>query len=531
MKNGIKFGTDGWRGITGFDFTDDKVRLISLGVCNYLKNRDFKKSPDGAKGKNNAGNKNKKDNKDGGNSKNALSGKKVLNTSDNDYKKRGKTAKVVIGYDTRFLSERFARSAAEVFSANGIQAYLSDGFVTSPALSGSVLDNKADLGIMITASHNPYYYNGYKIKGPFGGSATMDIISDIEEEVNNLKYLRELKNHLFVKNPGISKCPDINISDFNMRYKDNILSLVDTSNIKKRFGFPVVIDPMYGSGRGLFNQVISGLSNSKIYEIHESHNASFGGINPEPIGDNLNDAIRELKDKNCSIAFCIDGDGDRIGAIGENGNFVSPHHIFAILLHYLIKHKKLSGRIVKTVPTSSIIDRICASHGLELVTKPVGFKYIGEEILKGGVIMGGEESGGLWVNGYIPERDGILMSLLMIEVLCRENKTVNEILTEIYNSYGFFLYRRCDYDIEMEKKQKLIESLESKIPGELKAEGASEPLKIDGFKYFFEDKSWIMIRPSGTEAIVRIYAESDTLKKLDYLHELGTKIIGNAGSA
>jgi len=485
MKNDIKFGTDGWRGITGFDFTEEKVRLISLGICNYLK-------------------------------------KKILN----------KTPSVVVGFDTRFLSDRFAASAAEVFGLNGITTCLSDGYITSPALSGAVVDLCADLGIMITASHNPFFYNGYKIKGSFGGSATMDIISGIESEVNNLKNCRETKNHkspaASSENSGEHSGDNKNgIKIFNMKpvYKKNVLDFVDTSVIKKKFNFPVVIDPMYGSGQGLFKQIIGNLSKSEVYEIHSSVNASFGNINPEPIGSNLDDAINALKDNKCLLALCLDGDGDRIGAVGENGNFVSSHHIFAIVLDYLLRYKKLKGRVIKTVSTSSIIDRICDAFGTEIVTKPVGFKYIGEEILSGDVIMGGEESGGLWVKGYIPERDGIIMSLVILEILCREGKTVNEILKEIYNSYGFFLYRRRDYKIEAEKKHRLKAALENKIPDVLQSEGARQPVKIDGFKYFFEDKSWIMIRPSGTEDVVRIYAESDTTKKLDYLHELGKKLI------
>ena len=487
MKNDIKFGTDGWRGISGFDFTEEKVRLISLGVCNYLK-------------------------------------KKILN----------KTPAVVIGFDTRFLSDRFAASAAEVFNLNGIKTCLSDGYITSPALSGAVVNLCADLGIMITASHNPFFYNGYKIKGSFGGSATMDIIAGIEAEVNSLKNCSKTKNHLKAagsrENSGGHSNDNkngIKICDINPVYKKNVLDFVDTDIIKKKFNFPVVLDPMYGAGQGLFKQIISPLSKSEVFEIHGSVNASFGNINPEPIGSNLDDAIKALKDNKCAIALCLDGDGDRIGAVGENGNFVSSHHIFAIVLDYLLRCKKLAGRVIKTVSTSSIIDRICAAFGIELVTKPVGFKYIGEEILSGDVIMGGEESGGLWVKGYIPERDGIIMSLVLLEILCREDKTVNEILKEIYNSYGFFLYRRCDYEIEAEKKQRLKAALENKIPDVLQSEGARQPVKIDGFKYFFEDKSWIMIRPSGTEAVVRIYAESDTSKKLDYLHELGKKLIEN----
>ncbi len=487
MKKDIKFGTDGYRGITGFDFTEEKVKLISLGVCNYLK-------------------------------------KKISD----------KTGAVVIGFDTRFLSDRFAASAAEVFDLNGIRTHLSEGYVTSPALSGAVVNFCADLGIMITASHNPFCYNGYKIKGPYGGSATMDIIADIETEINNLRHCRETKNHFKTDTAGQDSNGNSNdnknsikICDLEQFYKKSVLSFVDADIIKRNLNFPVVLDPMYGAGQGLFKKIIKELSKSEVYEIHGSVNASFGNINPEPIGSNLDDAVNALKENKCSIALCLDGDGDRIGAIGENGNFVSSHHIFAIVLDYLLRFKKLKGRVIKTVSTSSIIDRICDKFGIELVTKPVGFKYIGQEILSGDVIMGGEESGGLWVNGYIPERDGILMSLILLEILCRENNTVNEILKEIYNSYGFFLYRRCDYEIEADKKKRLNAMLANKIPAILQSEGAQKLIKIDGYKYLFEDKSWIMIRPSGTEAVVRIYAESDTSKKLDYLHELGKKVVEN----
>jgi len=484
-KETIKFGTDGWRGIISEDFTMDRVRIVSAGVGNYLK-------------------------------------KNI----------KGREPVVAVGFDTRFLSDRFAAAAAEIFSLNGIRVILSSEITPTPVLSHAVVDRKADLGIMITASHNPYYYNGYKIKGSFGGSATMDIITGIEAEVNSMRNCSKTKNHNRAagssENSGAHSNDNkngIKIYDMKPVYKKNVLDFVDTDIIKKKFNFPVVLDPMYGAGQGLFKQIIGPLSKSEVFEIHGSVNASFGNINPEPIGSNLDDAIKALKDNKCLIALCLDGDGDRIGAVGENGNFVSSHHIFAIVLDYLLRCKKLAGRVIKTVSTSSIIDRICAAFGIELVTKPVGFKYIGEEILSGDVIMGGEESGGLWVKGYIPERDGIIMSLALLEILCREDKTVNEILKEIYNSYGFFLYRRCDYEIEAEKKQRLKAALENKVPDLLKSEGARHTVKIDGFKYFFEDKSWIMIRPSGTEDVVRIYAESDTSKKLDYLHELGKKLI------
>jgi phosphomannomutase len=486
MKNKIRFGTDGWRGIIGFDFTEEKIKIISAGICKYLKEN---------------------------NSKSAT------------IKRKEKKLRVVIGYDTRFLSNRFAKSAAQVFAANDINTYISDSFITTPVLSTAVIKNKADLGVMITASHNPFYYNGYKVKGSFGGSATMDMVVDIETEINNINNNRELQRLYLSKEQIKNKESDICFHDFTDHYKRYVLNPIDTEIIKRNFDFTVLLDPMFGSGQGIFKEILQNLTDSKIFEIHNSINTSFDSINPEPIGNNLNDAINTLKNKKISIALCLDGDGDRIGAIGENGNFVSSHHIFAIVLDYLIRVKKVSGKVVKTISTSSIIDRICKKNDLELITKPVGFKYINEEILNGGIIMGGEESGGLWIKGYIPERDGIMMGLVLLEIMSREKKSINEILKDIYNKYGFFVYRRFDYECDNAKKKKLKENLNKGIPDILKSEGASSPVVIDGYKYYFNDGSWIMIRASGTEAVVRIYAESDTNEKLDFLHELGKSLI------
>jgi len=514
MKQEIKFGTDGWRGIVGFDYTEEKIKIISSGISDYLREKYSLSQPEGPASRE------QKDTHE-----NLSTGGQDNDRMQNQGNcSQEKTPKVVIGYDTRFLSDRFAKTAAAIFFQNGIGTYLSDNFITTPALSKAVVDNKADLGVMITASHNPYYYNGYKIKGPYGGSATMDIVKPLEDKVNaifNNKEARSLPNNNIPRDPqnSYTEC------DFLQNYKKYVLSLADTDVIKKNFNFPVVIDAMYGAGQGLCREIYKELSSSEIIEIHGHKNASFGTINPEPIGNNLNGAIKILKEKKSMLAICLDGDGDRIGAIGENGNFVSSHHIFAILLKYLVKNDKLSGKVVKTVSTSSIIDRICTKYGLELLTKPIGFKYISEEILAGGVIMGGEESGGLWVSGYMPERDGIFMGLKLIEVLCRENKSVNEVLKDIYNEFGYFVYRRADYEIDNTRKERLRDYLSKNIPDILKAEMNSKPVTIDGFKYVLKDGSWIMIRPSGTEAVIRIYAESDTNEKLDILHNFGRKIM------
>lgn len=470
MVEHIKFGTDGWRGIIADDFNFENLRIVTQGVCQYLK--------DGAR-------------------------------------IQGDDPRIVIGYDTRFLSDRFAMAAAQVSAANGIDTIISDAVVPAPVVSSAVLHHKADLGIMITASHNPYYYNGFKIKGPFGGSATMDIIAKIEAEVKKV-----LKAGSFAS-PGSS---DVQYRDLKSPYRRDIFNLIDRQAAKGS-GLSLLLDPMYGAGRGMFKEIVEELEPKKVIEIHGQDNPGFGGINPEPIGDNLNDAASKVIQEALDMAICLDGDGDRIGALDKNGQYVSSHHIFAVVLLHLLEDRKLKGRVVKTVSTSSVIDRICKKHSAELKITPIGFKYIGEEILKGGVLMGGEESGGLWCHGNIPERDGMLMGLKLIEICSLHKKPIHRILDLIYGEFGYFTYQRQDYHITGSGKQLLISELKKNIPPPLKELGIEKVVTIDGYKYIAGDGSWIMIRPSGTEAVVRIYAESHSAKRLELMHGLGKKVI------
>jgi len=472
----IKFGTDGWRGIIADDFTFENVRVVTQGVCEYLEHKAETK---------------------------------------------GDKPRVVIGYDTRFISDRFARAAAGVLQANGADTIVSDAVVPTPVLSAAVVDRNADLGIMITASHNPYYYNGYKIKGPYGGSATMDIITKIEKRVQ-----KGISDGLFYRclsenGQGFS---DIKYDDFISGYRDRILNLIDTQAVRGR-DFGLLIDPMYGASQGIYKQIIEQLGPQKLMEIHAQVNPAFGQINPEPIGENLEDAVLQVKENGLDMAICLDGDADRVGALDSSGNYISSHHIFAVVLQHLIEDKKLEGRVVKTVSTSSVIDRICKKYSLELKTTPIGFKYIGEEILKGGVIMGGEESGGLWCYGNIPERDGMLMGLKLIEICCLHKKSINQILERLYEQFGYFTYQRLDYHITDSQKENLISALNKQVPGPIKDLGIDKVVTMDGYKYIATDGSWIMIRPSGTEAVVRVYAESDTEEKLRDLHAVGKKVI------
>ncbi len=481
-KTKIKFGTDGYRGIIAKDFTIRQVEDISQAVSRYL--FDLKKL-------------------------------------------KNKTPRVVIGYDTRFLSDYFAKTAAEIFSLNNVETLLSESFIPTPVLSNAVLSENADLGIMITASHNPSIYNGFKIKGPFGGSATMDIINDIEIIVNRgllgdafKEKIQDLRNDNHT-DYGYKK------TSFTGDYWCQIESLIDI-NLLKKADFKFLIDPMYGAAQGLFKSFFDRHSIKNVYEIHNIINPGFGGINPEPIGVNLNDAIDFVIKNNIKIGICVDGDADRIGAIGEKGNFISSHHIFAIALYDLIKSGKKDGRIIKTVTTSSIIDRMAQKNNLDILVTPVGFKYIGEEILKGDVLMGGEESGGLWTYGNIPERDGMLMGLKLLEIMTRYKKTLDEILEDIYREYGFFVYGRNDYEIEISKRDVLKNLLTQSIPEIIANEGVRETVTIDGFKYILNDGSWLMIRPSGTEAVVRVYSESFNEKRLEKLLDIGRKVIEGA---
>jgi phosphomannomutase len=474
-KEEIKFGTDGWRGIISEDFTMDRVRLVSMGVGNYLKKKIKDRKP-----------------------------------------------AVAVGFDARFLSDRFAAAVSEELSKKGIRTILSPEIIPTPVLSYSVVDRKADLGIMITASHNPYYYNGYKIKGSFGGSATMDMIADIEREVNRLISDQALSGKREIKERSDSS--SISKDSLFRAYKEHILSQVDT-DIIKGFKFGLLFEPMYGATQNIYRDILLGLDPEKLLSIHSIINPGFGGINPEPIEVNLREAIEFLKLKNCQFGICLDGDGDRIGALGGGGSYISSHHIFAIVLDNLVRRKGIRGRVVKTVNVSSIIDRICKKNNLELDITPIGFKYVAEKIVEGDVIMAGEESGGLWSYGNIPERDGMLMGLKLLEIICSEKKTVNQILKDLYREYGFFDYRRTDYSMDIGEKQKLVKILERGIPGPLRSAGVKDAVTLDGYKYHLDENNWVMIRPSGTEAVVRVYSEGESAGKSDYLQQLGRNII------
>ncbi|KAB0667173.1 phosphoglucomutase/phosphomannomutase family protein [Oryzomonas japonica] len=457
----IKFGTDGWRGVIARDFTFDNLSLVAQATMDYL-------------------------NRDG-------SGNKGL----------------VIGYDRRFLSRDFARRVAEVAAGNGIRVRLTDGYAPTPAVSWAVRESGAGAGIMITASHNPPEYNGFKVKEAFGGSARPSTTKVLEEIVAfNVANDRRVVATPFEEALGKGM---IEIFDPCEGYFRQIGRYVDLELIA-RAGIPVVVDPMYGAGSGFLPRLLAG-----VHEIHNSENPSFGGQPPEPIGEHLAELSALLKGGSYRVGLALDGDADRIGAVDENGDFFSSHCIFTVILRHLIEHKHLRGGVVKTVSTTRMVDLLARKFDLPLFETPIGFKHICELMLTEDILMGGEESGGLGVKGHIPERDGILLGLLLLEAMAVSGKGLRRLLDETMDEIGHFSYRRIDRRIGGDAKEQLIARLKSAPPAEIDGRRVAATNFSDGFKFIFENGDWLLIRPSGTEPVLRLYSEAGTPDQVDRL--------------
>jgi phosphomannomutase len=466
----IKFGTDGWRGVIARDFTFDNLSLVAQATMDYLNREGL--------------------------------GDKVL----------------VIGYDRRFLSRDFARRVAEIAAGNGIRVALTDGYAPTPAVSWAVHEMGAGAGIMITASHNPPEYNGFKIKESYGGSA----------RPSTTKILEEIVAYNVANGRRVVDCPfdeallkgNIQLFDPCENYFHQISRYVDLNLIAKA-GITAVIDPMYGAGCGFIPRLLNGVD-----EIHNSENPSFGGLPPEPIGDNLKELSALVKSGKYRVGLALDGDADRIGAVDETGEFFSSHCIFTVILRHLIEHKNLRGGVVKTVSTTRMIDLLAQKYELHLYETPIGFKHICELMLEKDILMGGEESGGLGVKGHIPERDGILMGLLLLEAMAVSGKGLRQLLNETMDEIGHFFYRRIDRRIENDAKEALIARLKAKPPTEIDGRKVVGTNFSDGFKFIFENGDWLLIRPSGTEPVLRLYSEATASDQVERLLRAAAMIAG-----
>ena len=466
----IKFGTDGWRGVIAREFTFENVSIVAQATMDYLNREGL-----AAKG-------------------------------------------LVIGYDRRFLSREFAERTAEIAAGNGIKVLLTDSYTPTPAVSWAVHSRAAGGGVMITASHNPPVYNGFKVKESFGGSARPGTTLKIEEQVAaNIAAGRTILALPFAE---ALQSGMVEIFDANSAYHSQLQKYVDIDLIRSS-GTPFVADPMYGAGSGAFPLLLQGCT-----EIHGDCNPAFGGQAPEPTEEHLQELSATVKSGGYKLGLALDGDADRIGAVDENGDFFSSHMIFTVLLRHLYERKGLRGGVVKTVSTTQMINLLATKFGLPLFETPIGFKHICELMLEHDILMGGEESGGLGVKGHIPERDGILMGLLLLEAVAMSGKGLRQLLNETMDEIGHFYYRRLDLQIEQSAKERLIKRLQGGAPKEIAGKAVAAENFADGFKFIFADGSWLLIRPSGTEPVLRLYSEAGSTAEVERLLAAGKQIAG-----
>ncbi len=491
MSKGIKFGTDGWRAIIAEEFTHGNVKIVAHALARTF---EAEKKP---------------------------------------------KQKIYIGYDHRFMADAFAKSAAKVLSTYGYDARLIPHPVSSPWLSFITWKEKSPFGVMITASHNPAEYCGFKVKGSFGGSIPETRAKQIEQ---NLDAALSLGDTLSRPVPG---APIRSFSDFKMDlqtpYIQYLQSHLDMPLIKKSGG-KVIFDVMYGSGAPTVSAFFARTrSRLNVETLHNSRDPLFGGLHPEPIEEYLGDLKKAVKASKCLAGFALDGDADRLGLVDDKGVYLTPQQAFALMLYYLASQKKMTGKVVQAVSLGYLSERIAKDFNLPFEEVPVGFKYVAEKIMEGGVLAGGEESGGYAVGktnpktrygSILPERDGFFSAMLLLEMILKMNKPLSQILADIQKKYGASAYLRNDVRLEktIEDKNIFIEKIKKKLPSKWGASSSkiAELRTLDGLKIILEDGSWILMRPSGTEPLLRTYAEFPTaaLAK-DALDRIG-KIIDTA---
>ena len=454
--NKIKFGTDGWRAIIAKDYTTENVARVTIAVSQWLNEKYDKPS-------------------------------------------------VIIGHDCRFGGELFAETTAKIFASKGIKVKLSKGFVSTPMVSLGVLKENANLGVVITASHNPPTYNGYKLKGDFGGPLLPHDISDIENRIpekNNIDFdsitIKELENN--------NQLSYVDLEDMYCVHAQSNFDLNAINNSKMSFAY----DAMYGSGMNAVKRLIPNAT-----FLHCEENPSFCGIAPEPIHRNLKEFSDLMRNNNISCGLATDGDADRIGLYNSKGEFIDSHHIILLLIHYLVKYKSFSGKVVTAFSCSVKVKKICDYYSLTHETVKIGFKHIAGKMVSDNVLLGGEESGGIATSGHIPERDGIWMGLILFEFMVKSGKSIDELINEVYDIVGPFAFNRNDLHINDKIKNEIIQKCEAGTFNSFGKYKVSHTENLDGFKFFFDDSSWLMIRPSGTEPVLRIYAEAKNLKEVN----------------
>lgn len=452
----IKFGTDGWRAIIGADYTTDNVSRVSYATALWLNNKKSR-------------------------------------------------SKVVIGYDCRFGGQMFAETAAKVLAKNGITVILSDRMVSTPALSLATLELKADLGIVITASHNPPSYNGFKLKADFGGPLPPSQVAEIEELIPD----KNPEDYFAISIDKLVAEGNIEIRDIESMYVQKIEDSFDM-DLLRRNSHMFSYDAMYGAGQDVMKRLLP-----DITFLHSDKNPGFNGTAPEPIHRNLlefSDLIKNSGGKlHCGLA--TDGDADRIGLYNGKSEFVDSHHIILLLIKYLVEEKKLKGKVVNAFSVSPRVKKLCDHFGIEYQVVKIGFKYVAEIMVKDDVLLGGEESGGIAIKTHIPERDGIWIGLTVWEYMVKSGKSLEALIDEVYQITGPFSFERIDLHLEESQKQLIMKSCQARKFSKFGNYTIRNQEDIDGYKYYFDNDQWVMIRPSGTEPVLRTYAESGSSKE------------------
>lgn len=480
----IHFGTDGWRAVISDEFTFENVRKVAQAIA-----------------------------------------EKTL--ADLPTSQRGVSPLMVVGFDTRFLSDRYAIAVAEVLAANGIRVALAVADAPTPLISYAIVDKKAQGGVMITASHNPPRYNGIKLKAAYGGSATASVAKAVEARINNNNTTRTQPKQMELTTALAAGL----VTRFEplAAYEAHIRTLVDFDKIRAArindAPVHVAVDAMYGAGRIHLRRLLED-AGCVVTELRGEMNPGFNGIHPEPIARHLEPLIDVMREGKHFIGVATDGDADRIGAVDPSGRFIDPHCIMALLLDYLVNDRQLTGSVVKTVSTTQMLNRLGERYGLKVHETPVGFNHISDLMLREDVVLGGEESGGITIAGHIPEGDGILMGLLLVELVAARGKTLVQLLDELMAApdVGTFCYARLDLPVRPFHKGELVADLIARAPKQLADVAIARISDQDGVKYILMDNSWLLIRPSGTEPVLRIYAESRSDAQVQRLLDAGAEM-------
>ena len=450
----IKFGTDGWRGVLADDFTFGNVRRVAQATAQYMRTRSNEPL-------------------------------------------------AIVGYDCRFASEDFAQAVADVFASNGIRTLVFDRPSPTQVASWTVIDRKATGAAVITASHNPYQFNGYKYKTETGSAVPSEVIAELER---NISALDEVPAPDHTVAHGL-------VSSYDPRqpYYAQIARMVDLDAIKEA-GLRIVHECMYGSGYGYIAEMIGG-GRTTVTELHNQRNPLFGGINPEPIPPNIDSTIAMMKVGNQDLCICTDGDADRVGIIDETGRFINQLQVFALLMLYLFEARGMRGPVVKTVNMTAMVDKLGAEFGERVYEVPVGFKNVAPKMMETNALLGGEESGGFAVRGHIPERDGILIGLLFADMMVKSGKRISQILADLEARVGPHAYARHDIHLPRDTyetdRKRILDTLEKNEPNQVAGVDVQRVRSDDGFKFYLADGSWVLLRASGTEPLIRIYSEAE----------------------